>query len=78
LELKRRIQLVRESVQEFAATTNHLAHHTHIGLPKDLISKEVVHAFTNGIRQQDIRHLLLGEKKTVRPSIRPSSYRQLT
>lgn len=61
----RRAQFVRESLWEFATTNDNLAHYTHTGLPEDLISKEAAHAFTNGIRQQEVRHLLLGEKKTL-------------
>jgi hypothetical protein len=57
--------LVTKSLQEFATTTDHLAHHAHTGLPNNLISKEAAHAFTNGIRQQMVRHLLLEENSTL-------------
>jgi hypothetical protein len=54
-QLKRRTQLIRESLQVFAATIDHLAHHAHVELPKHLISKEAPRAFVNGVRERNIR-----------------------
>jgi hypothetical protein len=56
---QKRAQLIRESLHEFAAATNHLAYHAHIKMPVHLISKEAAHAFVDRIRQQDIRRQLL-------------------
>jgi hypothetical protein len=53
--LKRRTGLIGESPQEFAAATDHLAHHKHAQLYKHLINKEAARAFANGIREQEIR-----------------------
>jgi hypothetical protein len=64
-QLKRRNQLVGESLEEFATTTNQLVHHAHIQLPKHLISKDATRAFTNRVKEQDIvQQLLLEGKKT--------------
>jgi hypothetical protein len=49
------IQLVGESRQEFVAAIAHLAHRAHIKLPEHLISKEVAHVFSSGIRERDVR-----------------------
>jgi hypothetical protein len=50
-QLKRRIQLSRESPQEFAIAMDHLAYRTHIVLPKHLINKEAACSCANGIRE---------------------------
>jgi hypothetical protein len=70
-QLNRRTQLVRESMQEFAGSTDHLVHSTHVELPKHLIGKEATHAFADGIREEDIRwQLLLGTRRhSARPSV---------
>jgi hypothetical protein len=55
-QLKRRTQLSRESLQEFPAAMDHLAHPTHVVLPEHLISKEAAHSCANGI--SGVRHKL--------------------
>jgi hypothetical protein len=52
---KRRTMIIRESLQEFATTNNHLTHCGHVQLPKHLISKEAAHAFVNGIKDGHVR-----------------------
>jgi hypothetical protein len=54
-QLKRRTQLIKKSLQEFATAIDHLAHHAHTELPKHIISKEATHMFADGLRQQDVR-----------------------
>jgi FKBP-type peptidyl-prolyl cis-trans isomerase (trigger factor) len=54
----KRAWLIRASLQEFTAAIDHLANCAHIELPKHLISKQAVHAFTNGIREQHIERQL--------------------
>jgi hypothetical protein len=49
-QLKRRIQLIGESLQEFPAAIHHLAHSTHLELTEYLISNETVRAFADGIK----------------------------
>jgi hypothetical protein len=50
VQLKDRIQLIIESLQEFAAAIEHLAHRALVGLPMDFIQMEVVHAFIDSER----------------------------
>jgi hypothetical protein len=49
-QLKRRAQRVGESLQEFSAVIEHLAHHAHVELPEHCISKEATRAFADRIR----------------------------
>lgn len=69
---QKRTQLVGESLQEFASTTNHLAHHAHFELPEHLISEEAAHVFVDGLSQRDIRWQLLFGRGARRHSERPS------
>jgi hypothetical protein len=39
-QLKRKTQLIRETLQEFAIAIDYLAHHAHVKLSEHLISKE--------------------------------------
>jgi hypothetical protein len=50
-QLKRRTQHTRESPQEFSAVMAHMAHCAHVGLSKQNISREVIHAFTDRVRE---------------------------
>jgi hypothetical protein len=62
-QLKRRTQLVREPLQEFATAIDHLPHRVHVQLPDHLISTEAACPFVYRIRE-DIRwYLLLRGKK---------------
>jgi hypothetical protein len=47
-QMKRRSRLVGESLQDFIATIDHLAHRAHIELPEHLISKEAARVFAYG------------------------------
>jgi hypothetical protein len=47
-QLKTRTKLITESLQEFVAATDHLAHCAHTELSKHLIDKEAARAFAEG------------------------------
>jgi hypothetical protein len=58
-------KLIEKFLQEYSTTIGHLAHHTHVELPKLLISQRAAHAFADGIKERNIRRqLLLGGKNT--------------
>jgi hypothetical protein len=48
-QLKRRIQHVRESLQESAAVIDRLAYCAYVELPEHLISEEAIHAILHTI-----------------------------
>jgi hypothetical protein len=59
--LKARVHTGRETLQEFAAAVEQLAHRAFIGLPVDHIQTEAAHAFIDGILDREVKqHLLLG------------------
>jgi hypothetical protein len=61
----KRTQHVGGFLQQFATVIDHLAHHAHIDLLKQNISREAVHAFADGVRDREIKcQLLLACKKT--------------
>jgi hypothetical protein len=53
-ELKR-IQLIREYLQQFTTTTSHLAHRAHDEVPEHLITQEAARSFADEIRERDRR-----------------------
>jgi hypothetical protein len=54
-QLRRSVQHTREPLQEFAGTTDHLAHHAYVDLTEQLISREAAHAFADGVRKRGLR-----------------------
>jgi hypothetical protein len=55
------VQTGGETLQEFAAAVEPLAHRALVGLPADHIQTEAIHAFIDGIRDREVKqHLLLG------------------
>jgi hypothetical protein len=48
------VQTGGETVQEFAAAVEQLAHRAFVRLPVDHIQTEAVHAFIDGIRDRDV------------------------
>jgi hypothetical protein len=65
VQLKKRTQHIGEFLQRFATAIDHLSHHAHIDLPEQNISREAIRAFTDGVRDREIRcHLLVTHKKT--------------
>jgi hypothetical protein len=48
-----------ETLQEFAAAVEQLAHRVCVGLPEGHIQTEAAHAFIDGIRDQEVKQQLL-------------------
>jgi hypothetical protein len=66
----RSVQHTGESLQEYAATIDHLAHCAYVDSTEQEISREVACAFTYGVRQRDTRQqLLLGGKRSLREAL---------
>jgi hypothetical protein len=64
--LKVRVQTCGETLQEFAAAVEQLAHRALVELPVDHIQTEAAHAFINGIRDREVKqHLLLGKRMSL-------------
>jgi hypothetical protein len=60
-QLKARIQLSGESLQEFAAAIEQLVHWALVRLPVDFIQSATTHAFIKRVRDQELKqHLLIG------------------
>jgi hypothetical protein len=60
-QLKAKIHLSSESLQEFAEAVNQLVHQALVRLPVDFIQSKAAHAFVNGVRDQELKlHLLMG------------------
>jgi hypothetical protein len=53
--LKARVQTGGETLQEFAAAVEQLAHRALVGLPADHIQTEAAHAFIDGIRDREVK-----------------------
>jgi hypothetical protein len=59
-QLKARIQLSGESLQEFVAAVKQLVHWALVRLPVDFIQREATHAFVDGVRDRKVKqHLLI-------------------
>ena len=66
--LKARVQASSETLQEFAAAVEQLAHRALVGLPVTFIQTEAAHTFIDGIRDRELKqHLLMGRDWTLRP-----------
>jgi hypothetical protein len=48
-----------ETLQEFTAALEQLAHRALVGLPVAFIQKEAAHAFIDGVRDWEVKHCLL-------------------
>jgi gas vesicle protein len=67
-QLKTRVQAGGETLQEFAAAVEQLAHRDLVGLPEGHIQTEAAHAFIDGIRDREvIQHLLKAAGSDYRP-----------
>lgn len=61
-QLTARTQMVSKSLQELAAATKD--HYALVGLPQYIIHREDLYAFVNGVRDQQMKILLMcGEQK---------------
>jgi hypothetical protein len=68
--LKARMQTGGETLQEFAAAVEQLAHQALVGLPADHIQTEAAHTFIDGIRDREVKqHLLLGGDYTLNEAL---------
>lgn len=60
-QLKARVQAGSETLQEFAAAVEQLAHRAFVGLPVAFIQTEAAHSFIDGVRDQEVKqHPLMG------------------
>jgi hypothetical protein len=68
--LKARVQTGGETLQEFAAAAEELAHQAFVGLPVDHIQTEAAHAFIDGVRDWEVKqNLLLGGACTLNEAL---------
>jgi hypothetical protein len=68
--LKARVQTGGETLQEFAAAVEQLAHRALVGLPLCHIQTEAAHAFINGIRDREVKqYLLMGGDRTLNEAL---------
>jgi hypothetical protein len=58
-QLKLRTQLIDESLQESATTTQQLAHMALVEQPQHFIQREGAHVYVDGISDQEIKHKLI-------------------
>jgi hypothetical protein len=66
LHLKARVQMSSETLQEFAAAVEQLAHRALVGLPVGYIQMEAAHACIDGVRDREVKqHLLMGGDRTL-------------
>jgi len=64
-ELKARVQVSSETLQEFAAAVEQLPHRTLVGLPVAFIQTEAAHSFIDGVRDRKVKqNLLMGGDQT--------------
>lgn len=58
-QLKARTQLSNDSLQELAVDAKQSDHYTLAGLPRNFIQREAACAFVDGVRDHDVKQLLL-------------------
>jgi hypothetical protein len=64
------VQTGGETLQEFAAVVEQLAHRALVGLTEGHIQTEAAHAFIDGIRDREVKqHLLLGGDRTLNEAL---------
>jgi len=69
-QLKTRMQANEETLQEFAAAVEQLAHRAFVGLPVNFIQTEAAHSFIDGLRDREVKqHLLLGGDRTLNEAL---------
>jgi hypothetical protein len=65
-QLKARIKLNGEPLQEIAAGVEQLALQALLGSPEDFIQRKAVHAFIDGVKGQEVKqHLVMGHKRLI-------------
>jgi hypothetical protein len=69
-QLKARVQMSGETLQEFAEAVEQLAHRALVGLPVGLIHTEAAHASIDGVRDRKVKqHLLMGADRTLNEAL---------
>ena len=69
-QLKARMQESGETLQEFAAAVEQLAHRALVGLPVAFIQTEAAHSFIDGIRDREVKqHLFMGGDLTLNEAL---------
>jgi hypothetical protein len=69
-QLKTRVQASGETLQEFAAAVEQLAHRALVGLPVGYIQTEAAHSFIDGVRDREVKqHLLLGGDRSLNEAL---------
>jgi hypothetical protein len=68
--LKARVQTGGETLQEFAAAVEQLAHRALVGFPVGHIQTEAAHSFIDGIRDREVKqNLLMGGDRTLNEAL---------
>jgi len=69
-QLKARVQASSETLQEFAAAVEQLAHRAFVGLPVAFIQTEAAQSFIHGVRDRELKqHLLMGGDRTLNEAL---------
>lgn len=69
-QLKTRVQASEETLQEFAAAVEQLAHRALVGLPVGYIQTKAAHAFIDGVRDREVKqHLILGGDRSLNEAL---------
>jgi len=58
-QLKARVQATGETLREFAAAIQQLAHRAFVGLPVAFVQTEAAHSFVDGLRYREVKQRLL-------------------
>jgi len=69
-QLKARVQASGETLQEFAAAVEQLAHRALVGLPVAFVQTEATHSFIDSIRDWEMKqHLLMGGDRNLNEAL---------
>ena len=64
------MQASGETLQEFAAAVEQLAHRAFVGLPVAFIQAQAVHSFIDGVGDREVKqHLLMGGDRTLNEAL---------
>jgi len=69
-QLKARVQVSGETLQEFAAAVEQLAHRAFVGLPVAFVQTEAADSFIDSVRDREVKqHLLMGGDRTLNEAL---------
>jgi len=69
-QLKTRVKASGETLQEFAAAVEQLAHRAMVGLPVAFVQTETAHSFIDGIRDRELKqHFLMEGDRTLNEAL---------